>query len=87
MLRAEKVQLLYVSRRWNEIDKKDDDYLTYAYEPSQNWKHFGRYGFIQHRFHAPYFLAQFGQIYYIEIKFNAEGRQSHFSRIKNTDYR
>ena len=34
---------------------------------------FGRYRFIQHRFHAPDFLAQFGQIYYIEeIKFNAE---------------
>ena len=73
------------------LTKKDDDYLTYTLMNPHKIEakfHLNVLDLYQIDFTHPIFLAQFGQIYYIEeIKFNAEEREVTLVELKNTDYR
>ena len=73
------------------LTKKDDDYLTYTLMNPHKIEakfHLNVLDLYQIDFTHPIFLAQFGQIYYIEeIKFNAEESEVTLVELKNTDYR
>ena len=70
---------------------QDDDYLTYTLMNPHKIEakfHLNVLDLYQIDFTHPIFLAQFGQIYYIEeIKFNAEESEVTLVELKNTDYR
>ena len=73
------------------LTKKDDDYLTYTLMNPHKIEakfHLDVIDLYEIDFTHPIFLAQFGQIYYIEeIKFNAEESEVTLVELKNTDYR
>ena len=73
------------------LTDKDDDYLTYTLMNPHKIEakfHLNVLDLYQIDFTHPIFLAQFGQIYYIEeIKFNAEESEVTLVELKNTDYR
>jgi hypothetical protein len=73
------------------LTKKDDDYLTYTLMNPHKIEakfHLDVIDLFNIDFTHPIFLAQFGQIYYIEeIKFNAEESEVTLVELKNTDYR
>ena len=73
------------------LTDKDDDYFTYTLMNPHKIEakfHLNVLDLYQIDFTHPIFLAQFGQIYYIEeIKFNAEESEVTLVELKNTDYR
>ena len=70
---------------------QDDDYLTYTLMNPHKIEakfHLNVLDLYEIDFTHPIFLAQFGQIYYIEeIKFNSEESEVTLVELKNTDYR
>ena len=73
------------------LTDKDDDYLTYTLMNPHKIEakfHLNVLDLYQIDFTHPIFLAQFGQIYYIEeIKFNAEESEVTLVELKKSDYR
>ena len=73
------------------LTDKDDDYLTYTLMNPHKIEakfHLNVLDLYEIDFTHPIFLAQFGQIYYIEeIKFNAEESEVTLVELKNSDYR
>jgi hypothetical protein len=87
----DKTQKYWSAAETTYLTDKDDDYLTYTlmnHHKIEAKFHLNVLDLYQIDFTHPIFLAQFGQIYYIEeIKFNAEESEVTLVELKNTDYR
>jgi hypothetical protein len=81
----------YCAKDYTEMTTKNSKFLTYTLMNPHKIEakfHLNVLDLYQIDFTHPIFLAQFGQIYYIEeIKFNAEESEVTLVELKNSDYR
>lgn len=81
----------YCAKDYTELTNQNDKFLTYTLMNPHKIEakfHLDVIDLFNIDFTHPIFLAQFGQIYYIEeIKFNAEESEVTLVELKNSDYR